>query len=58
VSLQSFLTDYFGEITASLPDSAPVASGGWAGYFFNVFLMVLIIRSGFQIRTEKRPTAF
>ena len=30
---------------------------GWQ-HFFNVFLMVLIIRSGLQVRTEKRPTAF
>jgi len=56
--LQSFLTDYPGEVR--LPESAPVGLPGWLGWahFFNVFLMVLIIRSGFQIRTEKRPTAF
>ncbi len=56
--LQSFLTDYPGEVP--LPESAPVGLPWWLGWahFFNVFLMVLIIRSGFQIRTEKRPTAF
>ena len=27
-------------------------------HFFNVFLIVLIIRSGLQVRTEKRPTVF
>jgi thiosulfate reductase cytochrome b subunit len=56
--LQSFLTDYPGEVR--LPEPAPVGLPGWLGWahFFNVFLMVLIIRSGFQIRTEKRPTAF
>ena len=30
---------------------------GWQ-HFFNVFLIVLIIRSGLQVRTEKRPAAF
>lgn len=56
--LQNFLTDYPGEV--DLPASAPVGLPWWLGWahFFNVFLMVLIIRSGFQIRTEKRPTAF
>jgi thiosulfate reductase cytochrome b subunit len=56
--LQSFLTDYPGEY--HLPEWAPVGVPWWLSWahFFNVFLMVLIIRSGFQIRTEKRPTAF
>ncbi len=56
--LQSFLTDYPGEY--QLPEWAPVGIPWWLSWahFFNVFLMVLIIRSGFQIRTEKRPTAF
>ncbi len=30
---------------------------GWQ-HFFNVFLMVLIIRSGLQVRREKRPAVF
>jgi thiosulfate reductase cytochrome b subunit len=30
---------------------------GWQ-HFFNVFLMVLIIRSGLRVRSEKRPTMF
>lgn len=43
-----------------LPEGAPVGIPAWLGWqhFFNVFLMVLIIRSGLQVRTEKRPTAF
>ncbi|GAA3639656.1 hypothetical protein GCM10022200_23920 [Microbacterium awajiense] len=43
-----------------LPEGAPVGFPAWLGWqhFFNVFLMVLIIRSGLTIRTEKRPTAF
>ncbi len=56
--LQDFLTTYPGEY--HLPEGAPVGFPGWLGWqhFFNVFLMVLIIRSGLRIRTEKRPTAF
>jgi len=43
-----------------LPAGAPVGFPAWLGWqhFFNVFLMVLIIRSGLRIRNEKRPTAF
>jgi thiosulfate reductase cytochrome b subunit len=43
-----------------LPEGAPVGFPAWLGWqhFFNVFLMVLIIRTGLQVRTEKRPTAF
>ncbi len=53
-----FLADYPGEY--HLPEGAPVGFPAWLGWqhFFNVFLMVLIIRSGLTIRTEKRPTAF
>ncbi|GAA1466007.1 cytochrome b/b6 domain-containing protein [Microbacterium thalassium] len=56
--MQEFLADYPGEY--HLPESAPVGFPAWLGWqhFFNVFLMVLIIRSGLTIRTEKRPTAF
>jgi thiosulfate reductase cytochrome b subunit len=56
--LGHFLTDYPGEYR--LPDWAPIGIPWWLNWahFFNVFLMVLIIRSGLQIRTEKRPTAF
>jgi thiosulfate reductase cytochrome b subunit len=53
-----FLAAYPGEY--HLPEGAPVGFPAWLGWqhFFNVFLMVLIIRSGLQVRTEKRPTAF
>ncbi|GAA3907828.1 cytochrome b/b6 domain-containing protein [Microbacterium invictum] len=55
---QDFLAAFPGEY--HLPEGAPVGFPGWLGWqhFFNVFLMVLIIRSGLTIRTEKRPTAF
>lgn len=53
-----FLAAYPGEY--HLPEGAPVGFPAWLGWqhFFNVFLMVLIIRSGLQVRTEKRPSAF
>ncbi|WP_300265742.1 cytochrome b/b6 domain-containing protein [Microbacterium sp.] len=56
--LQDWLAIYPGEY--HLPEGAPVGFPAWLGWqhFFNVFLMVLIIRSGLRIRTEKRPTAF
>ncbi|WP_308187573.1 cytochrome b/b6 domain-containing protein [Microbacterium allomyrinae] len=56
--MQDFLMTYPGEY--HLPAGAPVGFPAWLGWqhFFNVFLIVLIIRSGLQVRTEKRPTAF
>jgi thiosulfate reductase cytochrome b subunit len=43
-----------------LPESAPVGLPAWLGWqhFFNVFFMVLIIRTGIAIRREQRPTAY
>ncbi len=56
--MRDYLATYPGEY--HLPAAAPVGIPAWLGWqhFFNAFLMVLIIRSGLQIRTEKRPTAF
>ncbi len=56
--MQDFLTTYPGEY--HLPESAPVGFPAWLNWqhFLNVFLMVLIIRSGWQVRTQKRPEAF
>jgi thiosulfate reductase cytochrome b subunit len=56
--LQSFITDYPG--STELPANAPVGLPVWLGWqhFFNVFLMVLIIRSGITVRREQRPTAY
>ncbi|MFT4220054.1 MAG: cytochrome b/b6 domain-containing protein [Microbacterium sp.] len=57
-TMREFLDAYPG--TYCLPDGAPVGIPAWVGWqhFFNVFLIVLIIRSGLRVRTEKRPTAF
>lgn len=56
--MQDFLATYPGEY--HLPEGAPVGLPAWLGWqhFFNVFLMVLIIRTGLTIRTEKRPAVF
>lgn len=56
--MQDFLVAYPGEY--HLPAGAPVGFPAWLGWqhFFNVFLMVLIIRSGLTVRAEKRPTVF
>ncbi|WP_307861046.1 cytochrome b/b6 domain-containing protein [Microbacterium sp. SD291] len=57
-SLQDFLAAFPGEYEPAIAVEAGFAP--WIGWqhFFNMFLMVLIIRSGLTIRTEKRPTAF
>ncbi len=56
--MQDFLLAFPGEYEPAVPVEPGFAP--WIGWqhFFNVFLMVLIIRSGLTIRTEKRPTAF
>ncbi|WP_205810355.1 cytochrome b/b6 domain-containing protein [Microbacterium sp. K27] len=56
--MQDFLAAFPGEYEPGIavePGFSP-----WVGWqhFFNMFLMVLIIRSGLQVRTEKRPTVF
>lgn len=57
-----FMRDFFRMFPGDypLPEVAPVGIPAWVGWqhFFNVFLMVLIIRSGMQVRREKRPRAF
>jgi thiosulfate reductase cytochrome b subunit len=57
-ALQAFITEYPGE--TALPDGAPIGLPAWLGWqhFLNVFLMVLIIRSGLAVRREKRPAAY
>jgi thiosulfate reductase cytochrome b subunit len=43
-----------------LPVGAPVGFPAWLNWqhFFNVFFMVLIIRTGLTVRREKRPAVF
>ncbi len=56
--MQDFMATYPGE--THLPEGAPVGLPAWLGWqhFFNAFLIVLIIRSGWQVRTEQRPPAY
>jgi thiosulfate reductase cytochrome b subunit len=43
-----------------LPETAEPGFPWWAqwAHFFNIFLMVLIIRSGYQVRTQQKPPAY
>ncbi|PRA80250.1 cytochrome b/b6 domain-containing protein [Microbacterium sp. MYb66] len=56
--MQDFLAAFPGEYEPAIAVAAGFSP--WIGWqhFFNAFLMVLIIRSGLQVRTEKRPTVF
>ncbi|MFS0713874.1 cytochrome b/b6 domain-containing protein [Microbacterium sp. 2P01SA-2] len=57
-AVRGFLDRYPGAYP--LPAGAPVGFPAWLAWqhFFNAFLMVLIIRSGLQVRREKRPRVF
>ncbi|MFD6136407.1 cytochrome b/b6 domain-containing protein [Isoptericola sp. NPDC060257] len=54
---QRFLATYPG--TAPMPDGAPVGIPAWLAWqhFFNVFLLVLAVRTGLQVRLQRRPAA-
>ena len=54
----AFLERYPGEY--HLPETAESGFPWWAQWthFLNIFLMVLIIRSGYQVRTQQKPPAF
>lgn len=44
----------------ALPESAPVGIPAWLGWqhFLNMLFIVLIVRSGLQIRSERKPDAY
>lgn len=56
--IQDFLLQYPGH--SELPANAPVGIPAWLGWqhFLNAFFLVLIIRSGWQVRTTARPKAY
>lgn len=56
--IQSFMTDFPGR--SALPESAPVGFPAWLAWqhFLNAFLIIFVIRSGWAIRTTKRPAAY
>jgi len=55
--VQDFMKTYPGE--SELPAGAPVGIPAWLGWqhFLNMFFIFLIIRSGWAVRTTKRPAA-
>ncbi|MFY9634171.1 MAG: cytochrome b/b6 domain-containing protein [Cellulosimicrobium cellulans] len=55
--VQDFLAAYPGQ--SGLPDGAPSGIPAWLGWqhFLNAFFIVLIIRSGWLVRTTSRPKA-
>jgi thiosulfate reductase cytochrome b subunit len=54
-AVQSFLAEYPGH--TELPAGAPAGLPAWLGWqhFLNAFFILLIIRSGWQVRTTARP---
>ncbi|SDQ78288.1 Cytochrome b/b6/petB [Arthrobacter crystallopoietes] len=56
--VQEFIATYDGH--ASQPDSAPVGLPAWLGWqhFLNMFFIVLIVRTGLQVRTERKPPGY
>lgn len=57
--VQQFLTDYPGGHSAIPEGAPPTGFPAWLGWqhFLNMFFIVLIIRSGWQVRTTTRPAA-
>lgn len=57
-SVQEFIATYDGH--ASQLGSAPEGNPWWMGWqhFFNMFFMVLIVRTGLQVRTERKPPGY
>jgi thiosulfate reductase cytochrome b subunit len=55
---RSFLTTYPGH--SELPSSAPVGFPAWLEWqhFLSAFFILLIVRTGWQIRTTRRPPAY
>jgi thiosulfate reductase cytochrome b subunit len=55
---QAFLTDFPGQ--SELPAGAPTGFPAWLNFqhFLNAFFIVLIIRTGWLVRTTQRPAAY
>ncbi len=56
--VEAFIEQFPGE--TALPDGAPVGFPAWLGWqhFLNGFFLLLIVRTGWQLRTSGRPTVF
>lgn len=57
-AVQDFMQTYPGEY--ELPEGAPVGFPAWLGWqhFLNAFFILLIVRTGWQVRTTTRPAAY
>ncbi len=57
-AIADFIAQYPGR--DPLPETAPVGFPAWLAWqhFFNAFLIIFVIKSGWQIRTTKRPAAY
>lgn len=55
--VRDFIATYPGE--SHLPEGSPVGIPTWLAWqhFFNAFFLVLIVKTGWQVRTQKRPPA-
>ena len=55
---QAFLVEFTGH--SALPAGAPVGLPAWLGWqhFLNMFFLLLIVRSGWLVRTTTRPQAY
>lgn len=53
-----FITRYDGK--QPLPDSAPTGFPAWLGWahFFNMFLMALVVKTGWAVRTQAKAPAY
>lgn len=56
--VEEFIAQYDGH--SSQPAEAPVGLPAWMGWqhFLNMFFIVLIIRTGLQVRHERRPSGY
>ena len=57
-NVQAFIMEYPGQ--SRLPEGAPVGFPAWLSWqhFLNAFFILLIIRSGWLVRTTERPKAY
>ncbi|MEO8816215.1 MAG: cytochrome b/b6 domain-containing protein [Mycobacterium sp.] len=57
-AVQAFLTDYPGQ--SRLPENTPIGFPGWLGWqhFLNSLIVLLLIRSGWTVRTIQRPGVY
>ena len=57
-AVEAFIEQFPGEY--ELPQGAPVGFPPWLGWqhFLNAFFLMMIIRSGWQVRTQLKPPAY